>query len=170
MSSTSSKISLFSVEPFTLSNNSLFSTKEYNYLNVQRCQCQESNNDIGQRSNSLFSTESFKSCGIHKSKGFANSETVDSSTDKDCVNQPLKFRRIPWQVSVKRYNFLCSNRQIVFDTSKPYSGNLCLLRFGKENLRGLRHSYLSLNGDEQDTFLISYMQLVKDHIKNITLH
>ena len=30
-------------------------------------------------------------------------------------------------------------------------------------MQGLRHKYLSLNGDEQDTFMISHMQLVQDH-------
>ena len=34
--------------------------------------------------------------------------------------------------------------------------------FGKANLRVLQQKYLSLNGDEQDTFMISYMQLVQN--------
>ena len=29
---------------------------------------------------------------------------------------------------------------------------------------GLRQKYLSLNGEEQDTFMISHMQLDQDHI------
>ena len=93
MSSTWSKNSLFFVEPFTLSNNLLFSIEEYNYLNVKMCQRRESNNDIGQTSNSLFLTKPIKSCGIEKSKVVSNSERVDSSMDEDCVNQPLNFRR-----------------------------------------------------------------------------
>ena len=64
-------------------------------------------------------------------------------------------------MSVKRYNFLCSDHQIAFDISKPCCGNLCLSKFGKPNLRGLQQKYLSLNSDKQDTFLISHMQLVK---------
>ena len=137
MSSILSKNSLFSVEPFTLSNNPLFSTGEYNRLEVQRCQCQESNSVIGHRANSFFSTKPFDSLGIQKSKDVANSERVDLSIDEVCVNQLLNFRRIPQQVSVKRYNFLCSDHQIEFDTSKPCCGNHCLSKFGKANLRGL---------------------------------
>ena len=163
MSSTSSKSSLFSIEPFKLSNNSLFSIEEYNHINNKRCHV-ESNDDVGQSSNSLFSIEPFNLGRLRNNKVVTNHE--DSSlcnVDEDCVNKPLNFQRVPRQVSVKRYNFLCSDRQIAFDICKPCSGNLCLSKFGKANLRGLQQKYLSLNGDEQDTFLISHMQLVKDH-------
>ena len=33
----------------------------------------------------------------------------------------------------------------------------------KGELTGLRQKYLSLNGEEQDTCMISHMQLVQDH-------
>ena len=94
--------------------------------------------------------------------GIKNEASNLSNVDKDCVNKPLYFRRVPRQVSVKRYNFLCSDHQIAFDISKPCCGNLP--KFGKATLRGLWHKYLSLNSDKQDTFLISHMQLVKDHL------
>ena len=38
-----------------------------------------------------------------------------------------------------------------------------MTKFEKANLRGLRQKYLSLNGDEQDTYMISHIQLVQDH-------
>ena len=38
------------------------------------------------------------------------------------------------------------------------------VRIDKFQLRGLRHKYLSLNGYEQDTLLVSHRQLVKDHL------
>ena len=49
-------------------------------------------------------------------------------------------------MSVKRNNLLCLDCQIAFDISKLCCGNLCLLKFGKTNLRGLQHKYLSVNG------------------------
>ena len=67
--------------------------------------------------------------------------------------------------SVKRYNFLCSDRQISIDLCKICCGSLCLSKFGKANLRGLQEKYSSLNGDEQDTFLVSHMQLVKEYLE-----
>ena len=91
-------------------------------------------------------------------------ESSLSNANDNCVNKPLNFQRVPQQVSVKRYNFLCSDSHIAFDMSNPCCGNFCLLKFGKTNLRGLRHKYSSLNGDDQDTFFISLMQLVKDHM------
>ena len=163
MSSTSSKNSLFSVEPFTLSNNSLSSIDEYNHGAIKMSQLEDSNLDISKSETSFFSIDPFISGGIHPREDVPNSERVDSSSDGVCVNQPIHFRRIPWQVSIKRYTSLCLDSQIAFDTSKPCCGNLCFTKFGKANMRGLRQKYLSLNGDEQDTFMISHMQLVQDH-------
>ena len=37
------------------------------------------------------------------------------------------------------------------------------MKFGKANLQGLRHKYLFLNEEEQDTYMILHMQLVQDH-------
>ena len=94
---------------------------------------------------------------------FRSGERVDSSSDGVCVNKSIHFRRIPCQVSLRKYNLLCSDCQIAFDTSKPCCGNLCLMKFGKANLQGLRHKYLFLNEEEQDTYMILHMQLVQDH-------
>ena len=54
--------------------------------------------------------------------------------------------------------------------NKSCCGSLCLSKFGKTNLRILQEKYLSLNGEEQDTFFISHMQQYLDHIvtKNST--
>ena len=170
ISSNSSENSLFSIRLVILSDNSLFSIKEYSHVNNKRCHI-KNNDDQEQSSTSIFWIEPLnlgESRYIKVDKMHVESSL--SNPNDDCVNKPLNFRRVPRQVIVKQYNFLCSNRQIAIDICKVCCGNLCLSNFGKENLRGLRHSCLSLNGDEQDTFLISYMKLVKNHIKNITLH
>ena len=65
---------------------------------------------------------------------------------------------------VSKDTFLWLDRQIAFDTSKSCCGNLCHSRFGKANLKGLWHSFLVFNRDTQDIFLISHMQLLKNHI------
>ena len=126
-------------------------------------QLEESKPDAGKSHTSFISIDQFNFGGIHQSEDGLSSERVDSSSDGVCVNKTIHFRRIQRQVSLRRYNFLCSDRQIAFDTSKPCCGNLCFTKFGKANMRGLRQKYLSLNGDEQDTFMISHMQLVQDH-------
>ena len=46
------------------------------------------------------------------------SERVDTSSDEPCVDQPHTFRRIPRQVSIKRFNFLCFDHQIALDINK----------------------------------------------------
>ena len=51
---------------------------------------------------SFFSIDPFNSGGIHQSEDVPNSERLDSSSDGVYVNKPIHFRRIPWQVSVKR--------------------------------------------------------------------
>ena len=178
MSSTSTKISLFSIDSFTLSNNSLFSVDEYNHLGVAKGHRQHSYSDVMQRSKSFFSIEPVSSCGLQQMTGCAKSDKGDTSSDEACVTKPLTFKRISRQVSVKRFNFLTSDRQIAIDTSRSCCGSQCLSKFGKTNLRVLREKYLSLNGEGQDTFLISHMQLVLDHtlaaksvhMLNITLH
>ena len=163
MSSTSLKNSLFSIEPYTLSNYSLFSIKEYNHGANQMSQHEESKSDAGKSHASFISIDQFNSGGIHQSEDVPASERVDSFSDGVCVNKPIHFRRIPRQAILRRYSFLCSDHQITFDASKPCCGNICLTKFGKANLRGLRQKYLSLNGDEQDIYMISHMQLVHEH-------
>ena len=93
-----------------------------------------------------------------------SSDLNEISIDEVSETNPLIFKRVLGQVSYKRFNFLCSNHQIICNSSKSCCGNLCLNKFGKINLRRMREKYLSLNGDEQDTFLISRMQFVRDHV------
>ena len=98
MSSTLSRNFLFSIEPFKLSNNSVFSIEEYNHINNKRCHV-ESNDDVGQSSNSLFSIEPFNLGRLRNNKVVTNHE--DSSlcnVDEDCVNKPLNFQRVPRRV------------------------------------------------------------------------
>ena len=166
MSCASSRSSLFSVDPYVLSSNSYFSVDEYKVPSVSKGPGENVSCDVGNNSNSLFSIDPFKrpgQSGIQDSKSCASIDKDETTSGEACVTKPLTFKRVPRQVSVKRYNFLCSDRQIVCDSSKTCCGNLCLNKFGKSNLRIMREKYLSLNGEEQDTFLISHMQLVRDH-------
>ena len=82
MSSRSSKNCMFSVQPFTLPNKSLFSTEEYNNGAVQMCQREGSDSDIGKSHTSFFSIEPFNSGGIQNGEDVANSERVDSSSNE----------------------------------------------------------------------------------------
>ena len=164
MSSKSSENSLFSIEPIAFSDNSLFSIEEYSHIKKNKCQIKNIE-DEEQNLTTIFSIEPLnlgESRYIQVDKIDVESSLLNPNDE--VVSMPLKFRRIPRQVSVKRYNFLCSDRQISIDLCKLCCGSLCLSKFGKTNLRGLREKYLSLNGDEQDTFLVSHMQLVKDHL------
>ena len=91
MTSNSSKNSLFSIEPFKLSNNALFSIKECNHVNNKWCHI-ESNDDVEQSSRSLFSIEPFYLGKIRNIK--VDTTHVESSLLKpndDCVNKPLIF-------------------------------------------------------------------------------
>ena len=84
-----------------------------------------------QRSKSFFSIEPVSSCGLQQMTGCAKSDKGDTSSDEACVTKPLIFKRISRQVSVKRFNFLTSNRQIEIDTNKSCCGSLRLSKFGK---------------------------------------
>ena len=167
MSSSSSRNSIqFLVEPYRFSDNSSFSVKEY--------KCPQSTKRLNQEkhfnnSSSFFSTNlSWPELSeIVRSGPLVGDDNHDTSNDDVVVNQPLTFRRIPRQVSSKRFNFLCSDRQVICDSIKSCCGNDCLAKFGKANLRVLRQKYLSLNGEEQDTFLISHMQLLKEELQHV---
>ena len=83
---------MFTIEPFILSDNSLFSTEEYNHVNMKRCHV-ESNDNVGQSSNSLFSIEPFSLDRLQNNKVVINNEESNlSNVDEDCVNKPLNFR------------------------------------------------------------------------------
>ena len=124
MSSTSTKISLFSIDSFTLSNNSLLITR-YNHLGIAKGQCQHSSSNVMQRSNSLFSIKPVKSCGLQQVTGCAKTDKGDRSSDEACVTKPLTFKRI-LDKCFKRFNFLTSDRQIAIDTNKSCWGSQCL--------------------------------------------
>ena len=63
--------------------------------------------------------------GIQDSKCCASIDKDEITTDDYCVTKPLTFKRVPQQVSVKRFNFLCSDHQIVRDAQRNVI--LCLL-------------------------------------------
>ena len=87
----------------------------------------------------------------------------ETSIDDSSVTKPLTFKRILRQVNEKRFNFLCSDRQLLRDLGKTSCADLCLFTYGTSRLRVTQQIYLSLNGEEQDRFLLSRMQLRMDH-------
>ena len=113
---TLSNNSLFSIEPYTLSNNSLFSIEEYNHGVNQMSPHEESNLDVGKSHGSFISIDEFHSGFAHQVDDVQANERADSSSDGVCVNKSIVFRRIPRQVSLRRYNFLCSDRQITLES------------------------------------------------------
>ena len=76
--------------------------------------------------------------------------------------EPMRFKRVPRRVSSKRLEFLTSEHQLLRDVAKKCCLAECLVKSGKHGLKSIRHWYLSLNGEEQDTFLADRLQLVQD--------
>ena len=129
---------------------------------------EQSKGDNDSSSNSLFSIDPYNNAPS-TSLQCASCDLNEISIDEVSKTNPLIFKRVPRQVSYKRFNFRCSDRQIICDSSKSCCGNLCLNKFGKINLRRMQEKYLSLNGEEQDTFLILHMRFVKDHNTGLNL-
>ena len=166
MSSTSSRVTLFSVESYASSNSSYFSIEEYNVKSQVKRLVNQSNENTNSSSNSLFSIDPYR---VAPKIGLpiASDEYNENSIDEVSQSKYFSFKRVSRQVSVRRFNFLCSDRQIICNSSKSCCVNLCLTKFERINLRRMREKYLSLDGDEQDTFLISHMQLVRDQATGV---
>ena len=105
MSSKSSENSLFSIEPIAFSDNSLFSIEEYSHIKKNKFKIKNIEDEV-ESSTTIFSIEPLN-------LGESRYNQVDrkdveyslSNPNDEVVSMPLKFRRIPRQVSVKRYNF-----------------------------------------------------------------
>ena len=52
---------------------------------------------------------------------------------------------------------------------KPCCARGCMINIGKKKLKDLSHYYFSLNGDEQDTYLSTHMQMVKDTSSSLSI-
>ena len=81
----------------------------------------------------------------------------------------MHFKRVNRQIRCARYDFVTSDRQISLDMENPCCARGCMTMIGKKKLKDLRHYYFSLNGDEQDTYLSSYMQMVKDTSSSLSI-
>ena len=102
MSSSSSRSSLFSVDPYALSSNSYFSVDEYKVPSVSKGRGENVNCDIGNNPNSLFSIDPFNVSGqngIQVSKCCASIDEDEITTNDACVTKPLTFKRVPRLVS-----------------------------------------------------------------------
>ena len=59
--------------------------------------------------------------------------------------------------------------QLKVDIVKDFCARGCMYAIGKDKLRSLRRYYFSLTGDEQDTYLATKMQMVKDILSDIKI-
>ena len=82
---------------------------------------------------------------------------------------PVNFKRVPRQNSRDRFALVTFEKQLKIDISKDCCARGCMFRIGKERLRTIRRYYLSLIGNEQDTYLTTKIQMVKDICSNIKI-
>ena len=75
---------------------------------------------------------------------------------------PMHFRRVPRRNNQDRFSLVTSENQLKIDVGKYFCTHGCMSTIEKDKLRSLRHYYFSLTSDEQDTYLMTHMQMVKD--------
>ena len=130
MSSSTSRTPFFSIAPFSLSNNLYFSIEEYDHKQHSKRSRLNQKSVAPSTSNSLFSIDPIDG-PLHVSLQADDSSSIDNNS----ITKPLAFKRVPRQVSEKRFNFLCSDRQLLCDLNKSRCANLCLSTYGKSRLR-----------------------------------
>ena len=64
---------------------------------------------------------------------------------------------------------MTSENKLTLDVNKVCCTRECMPRIGKENLRSLQRYYFSLIGDEQDTYLLTHLQMVSDKTSGISI-
>ena len=82
---------------------------------------------------------------------------------------PMHFTRVPRRNSRERFALVTSENQLRVDINKDCCARGCMSAIGKDKLRALRRYYFSLTGDEQDTYLMTHMHMVKDILSNIKI-
>ena len=82
---------------------------------------------------------------------------------------PLFFKRVSRRISRDRFALVTSEAQLTLDVNKTCCARGCMATIGKQNLRSLRRYYFSLNGDEQDTYLMTHLQIVSDKSSDILI-
>ena len=134
MSSASSLDSKISVEPYSASLDSRITVEEYD-----------------------------TSIAMSEMEGPSSQDDVPrESPGTSSMLTPICFKRVPRRVSYKRLEYVTSERQILMDINKQCCLSNCLAKIGKKGLQSIRQCYFSLNGEEQDTFLVARLQLIKD--------
>ncbi len=136
--------SRISIEPYAISLDSRISVEDYNEIHSIS---EQTHNSINQN---------IQDGSLRHSVDEVDDPEVSSSTG------PLRFERIPRHVSAKRFDFLTSERQLIIDSAKNCCLSECLSKIGRRGLKQIRLGYLSLNGEEQDTFLAGRLQLLQD--------
>ena len=159
----------FSLEEYSLSCDSIFSLDEYSPEFSTHASEVEISPDRS------FSVEEYTSTPI-KTTEYTSTPIIDSldqatTSTKETIGSasPMHFKRVNRQIRRARYDFVTSDRQISLDMEKPCCARGCMTMIGKKKLKDLRHYYFSLNGDEQDTYLSSHMQMVKDTSSSLSI-
>ena len=129
MSSSLSLDSRILVECFTYSLDSRTSVEQYN-ASISSMECGE--------------------CTL------TNISAEDESSTSSMMS-PLTFKRVPQRLSSERLEFLTFEHQLLLDISKKCCLSDCLLKIGKFVLKSISLYYFSLNGEEQDTFLVAWI-------------
>ena len=81
----------------------------------------------------------------------------------------MHLRRVPRRNNRDRFALVTSENQLKVDVSKDCCAPDCMSAIGKDKLRSLWRYYFSLTGDEQDTYLITHMQMLKEILSDIKI-
>ena len=84
-------------------------------------------------------------------------QQVRDAPSSSSVVTSICFKRIPHRVSSKSFEYLTSEHQLRIDTVKKCCLSECLVEFRKKELQSVRLYCISLNGEEQDTFLAAHL-------------
>ena len=98
-----------------------------------------------------------------------HNEATNEGVEEIQSASPMHFRRVPRRNSRDRFALVTSENQLKVDVSKDCCARGCMSAIGKDKLRSLRRYYFSLTGDEQDTYLMTHMQMLKDILSDIKI-
>ena len=177
LSSDSSTSAGFSVEEYHWSQDSNVSSEEYiasdSPVNTTMCNefSIEEYDPYANSGENGGDCESSDTIATHQRRSNAHQEedTPMQAKDDNKSVSPLFFKRVSRRISRDRFAFVTSDAQLTLDVNKPCCARGCMATIGKQNLQSLRRYYFSLNGDEQDTYLMTHLQIVSDKATDISM-
>ena len=177
LSSDSSTSAGFSVEEYHWSQDSNVSSEEYiasdSPVNTTMCNefSIEEYDPYANSGENGGDCESSDTIATHQRRSNAHQEedTPMQAKDDNKSVSPLFFKRVSRRISRDRFAFVTSEAQLTLDVNKTCCARGCMATIGKQNLQSLRRYYFSLNGDEQDTYLMTHLQIVSDKATDISM-